>query len=229
MLKKWFLNFILIFSFIFLSVFIILRMTSVDGIVARVEDRAQKVFSITSQTENKTNLNSSDQTASEMANESSRKTDEEFTSWVQTQTQNLEVPTNDPIEFERKTKEFVNQLNSSQLSELKNKILNLELPMNERIFSNYAMMQFEGDSKNEFLNELINSPVPQFPDPKPHTSDEVRRGQEYALRYMEIDELFRRSEDGDENAREILTQIAQNHPDLKIQNYAKRKLVEIRK
>ena len=101
--------------------------------------------------------------------------------------------------------------------------------MNERIFSNYAVMQFEGDAKNEFLKDLINSPVPQFPDPKPHSEDEVRRGQEYALRYMEIDELFRRTEDGNIQAREILLQIAQNHSDLKIQNYAKRKLAEIRK
>lgn len=225
MIKKWF----LIFFLVLLSLFIVLRFTSGDGIVARVEERARNVFSTSSQTENKTNLNSTDQTSSETASESPRKTDEEFTSWVQVQTQNLEVPTNDPIEFERKTKQFVNQLNPFQLSELKNKILNLELPMNERIFSNYALMQFEGQTKNDYLKDLLNSSVPQFPDPKPHSEDEVRRGQEYALRYMEIDELSRRSEDGDENAREILSQIAQNHPDLKIQNYAKRKLSEIRK
>lgn len=215
---------------VLLGLYVAFRFTEEDGIVTRIEDRARKAFSFSSsQVEKKMNLNSSDQTSTETANQATQKTNEEFTQWLQTQTQNLEVPTNDPIEFERKTKEFVNQLNQVQLGQLKDKILNLELPMNERIFSNYAMMQFEGDSKNEFLNELINSPVPQFPDPKPHTSDEVRRGQEYALRYMEIDELSRRSEDGDENAREILSQIALNHPDLKIQNYAKRKLSEIRK
>ncbi len=214
---------------VLLGVYVVIRLTAGDGLVARVEERARKVFSTSSQTENKANLNSSDQTSSQTANEAPRKSDEEFSNWIQIQTKNLEVPTNDPIEFERKTKQFVNQLNSSQLSELKNKILNLELPMNERIFSNYALMQFEGDSKNDFLKDFLNSPVPQFPDPKPHSEDEVRRGQEYALRYMEIDELFRRSEDGDVQARVILSQIAQNHPDLKIQNYAKRKLSEIRK
>lgn len=214
---------------VLLGLYVVIRLTAGDGLVARVEDRARKVFSSSSQTENKSNLSSLDQTSSETTNEALQKTDEEFVSWVQTQTQNLEVPTNDPIEFERKTKQFVNQLNSSQLVQLKDKILNLELPMNERIFSNYAVMQFEGDAKNEFLKDLINSPVPQFPDPKPHSEDEVRRGQEYALRYMEIDELFRRTEDGNIQAREILLQIAQNHSDLKIQNYAKRKLAEIRK
>lgn len=218
-----------IFMLVLLGLYVVIRLTAGDGLVARVEDRARKVFSSSSQTENKSNLSSLDQTSSETTNEALQKTDEEFVSWVQTQTQNLEVPTNDPIEFERKTKQFVNQLNSSQLVQLKDKILNLELPMNERIFSNYAVMQFEGDSKNEFLKDLINSPVPQFPDPKPHSEDEVRRGQEYALRYMEIDELFRRTEDGNIQAREILLQIAQNHSDLKIQNYAKRKLAEIRK
>lgn len=214
---------------VLLGLYVVIRLTAGDGLVARVEDRARKVFSSSSQTENKSNLSSLDQTSSETTTEALQKTDEEFVSWVQTQTQNLEVPTNDPIEFERKTKQFVNQLNSSQLVQLKDKILNLELPMNERIFSNYAVMQFEGDAKNEFLKDLINSPVPQFPDPKPHSEDEVRRGQEYALRYMEIDELFRRTEDGNIQAREILLQIAQNHSDLKIQNYAKRKLAEIRK
>lgn len=218
-----------IFMLVLLGLYVVIRLTAGDGLVARVEDRARKVFSSSSQTENKSNLSSLDQTSSETTNEALQKTDEEFVSWVQTQTQNLEVPTNDPIEFERKTKQFVNQLNSSQLVQLKDKILNLELPMNERIFSNYAVMQFEGDAKNEFLKDLINSPVPQFPDPKPHSEDEVRRGQEYALRYMEIDELFRRTEDGNIQAREILLQIAQNHSDLKIQNYAKRKLAEIRK
>jgi hypothetical protein len=218
-----------IFMLVLLGLYVVIRLTAGDGLVARVEDRARKVFSSSSQTENKSNLSSLDQTSSETTTEALQKTDEEFVSWVQTQTQNLEVPTNDPIEFERKTKQFVNQLNSSQLVQLKDKILNLELPMNERIFSNYAVMQFEGDAKNEFLKDLINSPVPQFPDPKPHSEDEVRRGQEYALRYMEIDELFRRTEDGNIQAREILLQIAQNHSDLKIQNYAKRKLAEIRK
>lgn len=216
-----------------LGLYVVIKGTSNEGIVSRIEDRARKVF--TSDSKNNAQLEksaaniSSDQTALDNANQQTKKTDEEFTSWVQKQTQMLEVPTNDPIEFERKTKEFVNQLSLAQLDSLKNKILNLELPMNERIFSNYALMQFEGTPKNEFLKDLINASVTQFPDPKPHSSDEVRRGQEYALRYMEIDELFRRAEDGDPEARDILTQIAQNHSDLKIQSYAKRKLTEIRK
>jgi hypothetical protein len=218
-----------IFMLVLLGLYLGLRLTSGDGILARVEDRARNVFGASPQTENKTNLNSSDQTFSQTENQAQKKTDEEFTNWVQVQTKNLEVPTNDPIEFERKTKEFVNQLNPTQLAQLKDKILNIELPMNERIFSNYAMMQFEGETKNEYLKDLLSSPIPQFPDPKPHSEDEVRRGQEYALRYMEIDELFRRSEDGNGQAHEILSQIAQNHPDSKIQNYAKRKLSEIRK
>jgi hypothetical protein len=218
---------------VLLGLYVALRFTSEDGIVTQIKDRARKVFA--SNVKNNAPLgqvavtSSSDQTLPETTNQTSQKTDEEFTTWVQTQTQNLEVPTNDPIEFERKTKEFVNQLNPSQLQQLKDKVLNLELPMNERIFSNYAMIQFEGDAKNEFLKDLLNAPVPEFPDPKPHTSDEVRRGQEYALRYMEIDELFRRAEAGDLQAGEILAQLAQNHSDMKILNYAKRKLKEIRK
>lgn len=214
---------------VLLGLYVALRLTSKDGIVARVENRARDVLSSTFQITNKTNPNSSDQTSPEQVDDVSQKTDEEFTSWVKTQAKNLEVPSNDPMVFERKTKEFVNQLNPSQMEQLKNKILNLELPINERIFSNYAMIQFEGDAKNEFLKDLLNAPVPEFPDPKPHTSDEVRRAQEYALRYMEIDELFRRAEDGDVQAAEILNQTAQNHSDVKILNYAKRKLKEIRK
>ena len=152
--------------------------------------------------------------------------DDEFKNWVMVSVKNLEIPIKDPISSEQNTKNFVNQLSDNQISELKNKITNSELPMNERIFSNYALTLYSGADANQNLSDLINKKMPDFPNPQPHSEDEVKRGQEYALRYMEVDSLFMRAEDGDNSAKESLTQIAQDHQDLKIRNYAQRKLQE---
>lgn len=214
-------------------IYVIIRLWVGDFYTLNKKQSVEEKSTTSAQSENTKAPSSADSTASaapgQVTESLSQKSDTEFSNWVRDEAKNLEKPTNDPLEFESKTKQFVNQLTSQQLTRLKQTILNLELPMNERIFSNYALMQFEGDSKNEVLKDLLRTPVPDFQDPKPHTEDEVRRGQEYALRYMEIDELSRRAEDGDPQAREILIQIAQNHSDSKIQTYAKRKLAEIRK
>ncbi len=215
-------------------IYVIIRLWVGDIYSVNKNQSVEKKSTTPTQSEDIMAPNSADSTDSsgtqdQTSGQLSQKSDSEFSNWVRDEAKNLEKPTNDPLEFERKTKQFVNQLTPQQLTRLKQTILNLEFPMNERIFSNYALMQFEGDSKNEVLKDLLFSPVPDFQDPKPHTEDEVRRGQEYSLRYMEIDELSRRAEDGDLQAREILIETSQTNSDLKIQNYAKRKLKEIRK
>ncbi len=173
-----------------------------------------------------TQSNSTDISNSETKNTDQKIPDDEFKNWVVVSVKNLEIPIKDPISSEQNTKDFVNQLSDTQISELKNKITNSELPMNERIFSNYALTLYSGADANQILSDLINTKMPDFPNPQPHSEDEVKRGQEYALRYMEVDSLFMRAEDGDKSAKELLTQIAQNHQDSKIRNYAQRKLQE---
>ncbi len=174
-----------------------------------------------------TQLNSADTSNSEIKNTDQNISDEQFQTWIQTQVKNLEIPIKDPISSEQNTKNFVNHLSEKQIKELKNKMTNSELPMNERIFSNYALTLYAGANANQILNDLINSKMPDFKNVQAHSEDEVKRGQEYALKYMQIDSLFMRAEDGDNSAKELLAQIAQNHSDLKIQNYAQRKLQEI--
>ncbi len=152
---------------------------------------------------------------------------EDFKNWIETEVKNLEIPVKNPIIVEENTKNFVNQLSTEQIQELKNKILNSRLPINERIFSNYAMMMFDGENSNQSIYELIQQPIPDFKNVQAHSEDEVKRAQEYALKYMQIDELAKRSQSGDRLAFELLNQIAQNSFDAKIKNYAQRKLKEI--
>lgn len=153
--------------------------------------------------------------------------DENFKNWIGTEVKNIEIPVKNPIIVEENTKNFVNQLSIDQLTELKNKILNSKLPINERIFSNYALMMFDGENSNQSIYELIQQPIPDFKNVQAHSEDEVKRAQEYALKYMQIDELAKRSQGGDRLAFELLNQIAQNSLDAKIKNYAQRKFKEI--
>lgn len=155
-------------------------------------------------------------------------TDEQFKNWLSHEVKNLEIPVRDAMSSEKAMKDFVNQLSKDQIEVLKQNILNSQLPINDRVFANYALTLFNGEGSSEILKSLIHSKMPEFKNVQVHSEDEVKRGQEYALKYMQIDSLFMRASDGDSLAKEFLIQIAQNTIDLKIQNYAQRKLKEIR-
>ena len=154
--------------------------------------------------------------------------DEDFKKWHVSEVNNLEVPIKDTISSEKNIKDFVNQLSKNQIEILVQSVLNSESPINDRVFSNYALTLFDGQSSNAILNSLIQSKMPEFKSVQVHSEDEVKRGQEYALRYMQIDSLCMRASDGDRSAKDFLIQIAQQATDFKIQNYAQRKLKEIR-
>ena len=173
---------------------------------------------------------STDNTTTEKQPESLEQkiSDENFKNWILTEVKNLEVPVQNPIAVEENTKNFVNQLSGNQIQDLKIRITNSELPINERIFSNYALMKFSGPYSNQNMYDLASHPVPEFTDLQPHSEDELKRAQEYALKYSNIDELSQRAEAGDELALTLLTQLAHNTIDLKIKNYAQRKINEIR-
>ena len=109
------------------------------------------------------------------------------------------------------------------------KVLDNELAMNERIFANYSLTLYSGENANQNLYELINSKMPEYKNVQVHSEDEEKRAQDYALRYTQIDALAMNAENGDSVAKTLLTQIANNGTDGKIQNYAKRKLKEISK
>lgn len=156
--------------------------------------------------------------------------DDSFKSWILSEVKNIEVPVDDLKTVEERTKDFVSRLSEKQLSVLADKVLNFELPINERIFANYALTIFTGTGANQILYSLAIARLPDFGDTSAHTAGEVKRAQEYALRYMEIDRLSERAigpEPLNLEALQMLSQIAQNTNDLKIQNYAKRKLAEI--
>ncbi len=156
-------------------------------------------------------------------------TDEQLNLWLQKEVKNIELPVTDPISAEQKTKNLVNQLSQPQIKILMQKVLDNELAMNERIFANYSLTLYSGENANQNLYELINSKMPDYKNVQVHSEDEVKRAQDYALRYTQIDALAMNAENGDHVALTLLTQIVNNGTDGKIQNYAKRKLKEISK
>ncbi len=196
--------------------------------LGKIQKTAQNIFTNDSV---KTKTTDSTQTApapAETTKAPMKISDEQFSAWISTEVKNIEIPNNDQVSVERKTKEFVNQLSEAQIEQLKQKILNSELPINERIFANYALTLFDGEGSNENLYNTITHPVPKFNNVQVHSADEIKRGQEYSLKITLIDELAKRTEAGDSRSLQYLTQIAQINSDLKIQNYAKRKLQEIK-
>lgn len=164
-------------------------------------------------------------------------TQEQFKSWLSQQAQSLEAEHTDPRQIENTVREQVRQLSAEQKNELVKTVLDRKTAISERIFANYAVALEDINSESasqalERARQIIVTPVPKFVNPAPHTLEETQRGQEYALRYMQIDRLAQAIKDGDEAVKKqslrVLQSIVTGENDQKIKAYAQQKIKEIR-
>lgn len=163
-------------------------------------------------------------------------TSEALQNWLDENAQALEAQHQNPAKIEVDVRAQVQALTPEQKNQLVQTVLDRQAPMNKRIFSNYALMLddftgAEAATAIERSRKIIQTPLPVFKNPAPHTLEETQRGQEYALRYMQIDQLFKLIKEGDAVAKAqsllVLKSIANSERDLKIKSYAQQKLKEI--
>lgn len=149
----------------------------------------------------------------------------ELKKWIEVEGKHLEASVGNPDLKKNEIVERVKTLTPEQKNELQKIALDTTLPINSRIFAGYAnsLSQVSAD-----LYEMALSKMPTFENVQPHSADEVKRAQEYALRYMQLDELARLAV-ADDKSLELLRKIVIEAEDAQIRSYAERKLKEIQR
>lgn len=153
-------------------------------------------------------------------------TDRELKAWLSRESKKLDFKDKSPQDTEKKLRFFSGQLRQPQIDQLLSTSLDKEVPANERILSTYLLTLNSTDKSSESLKNLALNKVSEYPNLKPHSADEVARGQELSLKYMAIDQLAERAKRKVDDYNRLVA-IANSAPDREIRNYAEQKLKQI--
>ena len=114
-----------------------------------------------------------------------------------------------------------------QLPLLSQMATDFNFPANARVLSAYVLTLTELPQTIENMKDLASKALPDFGPILPHSEAELRRGQELALRYMQVDEIAERAKT-DSNARDNLILLSKNAESEEVRAYALRKLKSLK-
>lgn len=114
-----------------------------------------------------------------------------------------------------------------QLPLLSQMAADFKFPANARVLSAYVLTLTELPQTIENMKDLASKALPDFGPILPHSEAELRRGQELALRYMQVDEIAERAKT-DSNARDNLILLSKNAESEEVRAYALRKLKSLK-
>ncbi len=146
--------------------------------------------------------------------------------WIENESTSLDSTHNKTANVEIRMKAQARTLRPEQLKELQIITLDSERSINSRILSGYLVSLATDSVAVQTLTEIAGTPLPPLGPPIPHSEDEVKRGQELAIRYSEVDELWERAK-ADANALKSLKQLAQAAPEPAVRKYAAGRLKEL--
>lgn len=146
--------------------------------------------------------------------------------WIQQESKKLDLKDRNPQDTEKRLRLFAGQLRQNQLEQLLSTALNTTAPANEKVLSTYLMTLNSTEDSSENMKKISLEKLSISGDVQPHTVDEVKRGQELALKYMAIDELAQRARKNVADYNRLVS-IANSAPDREVRDYAERKLKEI--
>ena len=174
-------------------------------------------------------LTSADSSAvSDQANKSMPFTDEEFSNWMTQESKQLEGRILDEKQVQADVRSKALRITESQLKDLKSVVENSDEAINKRIFSNYVLTNSFTTLTDQILNELVNQNTDSFKQIKePHSVSEVKRSQEYALRFMQIDEVVQRLLQKGDDPLTFLIDLSRKSNDSQIRSYAMQKIKDI--
>lgn len=124
-------------------------------------------------------------------------------------------------------KALARTLSAAQLPQLVATAHNFEAPANVRIFSAFLLSQSELPESAAAMAELAKKDMPDLGPVIPHSEAELRHGQELALRYMQVDELFQRAKTS-ADALDNLRLLARDADSERVRAYAEKKLSELK-
>ena len=133
---------------------------------------------------------------------------------------------NNSPDIEIKIRAMAQSLRKDQLEALSALILNVTLPINDRVFSNYVLSQNQTSDAVAKAGKIAGTGLPDFGPPNPHSESELKRSQELAIRYMQVDALADRAKT-DSNARDNLKLLAAGAESAEVRRYASRKIKDL--
>ena len=149
----------------------------------------------------------------------------EFIRWIEKEGRAMDSTSN-PEGVQIKIKAQARTLTAAQLPLLVQNALNISASANARIFSAYLLTLSELPQSVGAISDLAGKGLPDLGPVIPHSEAELRHGQELALRYMQIDELFQRAKT-DSYALDNLRLLATKAEELRVRDYAQKKLQEL--
>lgn len=147
--------------------------------------------------------------------------------WVQAEARSMDSTNNNTDEVQLKIRALARTLTAPQLQKITQMALNLSLPADNRIFAAYLLNLTELPESNQAMMELAKTPLPDLGPILAHSEAEIKHGQELAIRYMQVDELFARAKT-DTNARDNLSLLARQAESERVRSYAEKKLKELK-
>lgn len=153
-------------------------------------------------------------------------TEVEFKKWIQNESKTLNYPSVDAGKKQIQMKAVAQSLKPLQLKQLTELALNVAADANARIFSAYLLTQNSASENQTFLSDIAKKALPDLGPMSAHSVAEVKRGQELALRYMAIDELFIRAKTNPQALAEM-QRLGSEAESVEVRNYVQRKLAEL--
>ncbi len=147
---------------------------------------------------------------------------EQLQNWVKNEARKLDSTNNNTGEKQIELRAQAQILSAPQIKQLLELAVNSKLAINDRILSAYLISLNTSEQSQEALLDVAKTEIPDFGPTLPHSEAELRHTQETAIRYMQIDELFKRAKT-DARALDKLKLLSQEAESAQIRSYADKK------
>lgn len=151
----------------------------------------------------------------------------EFQNWIEAESKKMNQTNVNESLTEAQLKNVAQRLNTNQLEQLSQNILDVNKSANDRIFSTYLLTQTISAEGLNQLEAVAKSKVSDYGPVTPHSEAEVRNAQDLSMRYMAIDKLAQQAA-ADQAALEKLKNLITQAENAQVRAYAQRKFSEIR-
>lgn len=147
--------------------------------------------------------------------------------WVEADSKSMNSVNHNTDEVAVRLKAQARTLLPEQLPILSEMASDINFPANSRMLSAYVLTLTDQPQAIENMKDLASKALPDFGPVLPHSEAELRRAQELALRYMQVDEIAERAKT-DANARDNLILLSKSAESEEVRAYALRKLKNLK-
>jgi hypothetical protein len=147
--------------------------------------------------------------------------------WVEQDSKSMNSVDHNTEEVAVRLKAQARTLLPEQLPLLSQMATDINFPANSRVLAAYVLTLTEQPQTIENMKDLASKALPDFGPVLPHSEAELRRTQELALRYMQVDEIAERAKTN-ANAMNELILLSKSAESEEVRAYALRKLKSLK-